>query len=594
MRDLHLPSSKRAPIEDEQAPRMTSTTFVSPPPSGDERWSTQRFWHDALVLCALVLSMALYYLVGNHNISSSINHGLGVPLVMLSRLDQLYAWPFLLLFLLLCWYRPPFALALLPLSLPYYLIPKPVYNHFELSPAEIMLWSTTIVIMLQAAFRRRHWRYRLSLSELRARLGPFLVPILVFVLFAFVSVFIAYAKDAALRAFREEVFDPLLYLSLALFCLRSRADITRLLFSLFGTGLLIALLGLAQSLLFKNTLHPDSENLVRITTVYGSANSIALLFDYTLPIALAFLFAKVSWKLRLLVLALCLPVFAALYLSDSRGSWLLGIPLAVLFILALVIRNRKAVLFGVTALVVILFGVLSLFHTQITDFVVNGHTNQKDVSSITKRPWLWLSAIDMIHDSPWLGYGMDNWLCHYSNSWANVCLYPPPHKPGWNLDKKGHYHPLPPPKLHAYWILHSPFNGKATGMADEPTLSHPHNDFLQVWVSIGVFGLLAYIAVLVLFYRLLACILAFLHTYQPPHAAQLRWMTIGVGASMLASLVQGQIDSSFLEQDLAFCFWILVIVLLVIRWQIGMPWRLLIPSRREFNQHTSSQSPQAV
>ena len=576
MRDIHSPHrSNRISAESDQASTVSVSSSSSPSDEGNER----SFWHDGLVIVSLVLAMALYYVIGNHAISSTINHGLGVPIVALSHLNPLFAWPFLLLFLLLCWYRPAFAVVLLPLTLPYYLLPKTVYGHLALSPAEIMLWSTTLVVVVQAVLKRKSWRYRLSLSEFRDRLGPFLVPILVFALFAFVSIFIAYAKDTALRAFREEVFDPLLYLSLALFCLRTRADITRLLFVLFGTGLVVALLGLLQFFLFRNTLHADSEHLTRITTVYGSGNSIALLFDYTLPIALAFLLAKVSWKIRLLVLVLCVPVFVALYLSDSRGSWLLGIPLAVLFILALVIRRRKVVLFGATALVVVLLGALALFHTQITAYVVNGHTNQKDVSSITRRPWLWLSALDMIHDSPWLGYGMDNWLCHYSDSWANVCLFPPPHTPGWNLDKNGHYNPIPPDKLHAYWILHSPFNGRATGMADEPTLSHPHNDFLQVWVSIGVFGLLAYIAVLVLFYRLLACILAFLHEKQPANAVQWRWMTIGVGASMLAALVQGQIDSSFLEQDLSFCFWLLVFVLLIIRWQIAMPWRLLLPPR---------------
>ncbi len=576
MRDIHSPHhSDHIFIESDQ----TSAVPASPSSSIDDKGNKQRFWHDCLVLSALVLAMVLYYLIGNHQISATINHGLGVPIVALSHLNPLFAWPFLLLFLLLCWYRPPFAIALLPLTLPYYLLPKTVYGHLDLSPAEIMLWSTTLLVITQALFKRKDWRYRLSLSHLRDRLGPFLLPILVFALFAFVSIFVAYAKDTALRAFREEVFDPLLYLSLALFCLRTRADITRLLFALFGTGLLIALLGLVQFFLFKNTLHPDSENLTRITTVYGSANSIALLFDYTLPIALAFLFAKVSWKTRLCVLALCVPVFVALYLSDSRGSWLLGIPLAILFMLALVIRNRKIVLFGTTALVIVLLGTLALFHTQVTNYVINGHTNQKDVSSIAKRPWLWLSAIDMIHDRPWLGFGMDNWLCYYSDSWANVCLFPPPHKPGWNLDKRGHYNAFPPDKLHAYWILHSPFTGKSTGMADEPTLSHPHNNFLQVWVSMGVFGLLAYVAVLIFFYRLLACILAFLDSKQPANSSQWRWMTIGVGASMLASLVQGQIDSSFLEQDLSFCFWMLLIVLLLIRWQIAMPWSLMIPLR---------------
>jgi len=33
------------------------------------------------------------------------------------------------------------------------------------------------------------------------------------------------------------------------------------------------------------------------------------------------------------------------------------------------------------------------------------------------------------------------------------------------------------------------------------------------------------------------------------------------------------IDSSFLEQDLAFCFWMLVLALLLLRALSGTPWR---------------------
>jgi putative inorganic carbon (hco3(-)) transporter len=42
---------------------------------------------------------------------------------------------------------------------------------------------------------------------------------------------------------------------------------------------------------------------------------------------------------------------------------------------------------------------------------------------------------------------------------------------------------------------------------------------------------------------------------------------------MLAAMVQGMIDSAFLEQDLAFCFWMLVAALLLLRVQVGMLWK---------------------
>ena len=49
---------------------------------------------------------------------------------------------------------------------------------------------------------------------------------------------------------------------------------------------------------------------------------------------------------------------------------------------------------------------------------------------------------------------------------------------------------------------------------------------------------------------------------------------------MVAALVQGQVDSSFLEQDLAFCFWMLVGALLLLRFLSGTPWRGSLHEKR--------------
>jgi hypothetical protein len=57
-------------------------------------------------------------------------------------------------------------------------------------------------------------------------------------------------------------------------------------------------------------------------------------------------------------------------------------------------------------------------------------------------------------------------------------------------------------------------------------------------------------------------------------------MTAGVGAAMLAGVIQGQVDSSFLAQDLSFCFWMLVSALLLLRVFSGTPWRRSLPLKQ--------------
>ena len=505
------------------------------------------FWHDRLVEAGLILSMALYYVIGNANLGSGY----------LFQLNPLFSAPFLLLFALLCWYRLPFAIALLPLTLPYYLLHKTIVSHYSFSLAEITLGVCLLVALLQLLLQRSRWQYWLPWQELRERLGPFTIPILVFLAAAAFSIIIAYDKVVALRSFREEVFDPLLYVVLALCCLRSRQHLARLLAALLGSGFLVALLGIVQFFFFKNQLVLESDGIRRVHVMYGSANSIGLLFDYVLPIGLALVVVRrqhaqkvlASWKKRALAVAICLPLLYVLYLTQSIGAWL-AIAAAALFIAALSIRSRRELLIGVALFVVVMGVAVFFFHTRMERFIFDSHVDVQGVSTATKRLYLWQSALNMIHDSPWFGYGMDNWLCHYS--YNTTCFTP---------------------HLHHYLIANDPVTGKSTDLKLEPFLSHPHNVFLHVWVSICIFGLLAFAGLLVLFFWLFVRILKHLHSMGTKKNLSLQWMTIGVGAAMLAAMLQGLVDSAFLEQDLAFCFWMLVVALLLLRALSGTPWR---------------------
>jgi putative inorganic carbon (HCO3(-)) transporter len=526
---------------DEQ--RNPFLSFAKNDRDGGGRGGLTPFWQDRLFEGALILSMGLYYTVANPNLYFGI----------FPNANPLYSLPFLLIFAILCWYRLSFAIALLPLALPYYYLQKVVFAHYAFSLAEVTLGVCVVVASARLLCKPEDRRFLLSWRELSDRLGPFLWPIVVFVLAAMISITVAYEKTYAIRAFREEVFDPLLYVVLIFMYLRARKDLLRLLGAFLGCGLVIALLGLAQYVFFRNTLVVESDGIQRVHAVYGSANNVALLFDYVLPLALAWLLGKVAWRSRLLALVLIVAMGVVIDLTSSRGSWMVAIPIAAVFVIACAIPNRRLLIGGSLVCVAVLALVFGIFHAQLWHYVVDGHVGSDGHSTALMRPFLWLSALHMIHDSPWLGYGMDNWLCHYSVN--TIC----------------------PSHLPTYMI--STWHGKPTGLADEPTLSHPHNDFLHVWVSIGIFGLLAFVALLILFYWLFARILRHVDTSVEKDRVSWRWMVVGVGAAMLAAMAQGQIDSSFLEQDLAFCFWILLAMLLLLRLHSQTAWRDRSPSQ---------------
>ncbi len=533
----------------ENAKTTSHAPISSPPNKRRLLQGLSPFWHDRLIESGLVVSLALYYVVGNEH--------LGVGRIF--HLNPLFSLPFLLIFAALCWYRPSFAIALLPLALPYYLLQKTVISHYSFSLAEIAFGTCLVVALLQIVLLGGKWHYRLSWQELRDRLGLFALPMLVFFLAAAFSVVIAYDHTVALRALREEVFDPLVYLLLAMFCLRSRQDVARLLIALLGTGLIVALMGMAQYFLFRHQLVLEADGVRRVHAMYGSANSIGLLFDYVFPIGLALAVVGAqksfgifrSWWARILAVVVCLPLLLVLYLSQSRGAWM-AIAVAAVFIVALSIRNRRVLLVAGVIFGIGLGVFLVVFHRSVVAFIFADHTSTSGVSTATVRVYLWESALRMIHDHFLFGVGMDNWLCYYSSN--NICS-------------------IPALVNHHYWILQDPVTHASTGLVDQRDLSHPHNIFLHVWVSMGIFGLLAFIAVLVLFFWQFGRMLRQLRSAEFKGSPHLEWMTIGVGAAMLAALVQGMVDSSFLEQDLAFCFWMLVAALLLLRYLSGTPWR---------------------
>jgi O-antigen ligase len=546
--NLHLSDAARDEQETLENSDLEAHVPTDPPVDiGKVGKGLSPFWHDRLIEASLILSIALYYVIGNEHLGKGY----------LFQLNPLFAIPFLLVFVALCWYRLPFAVALLPLALPYYLLHKTIFSHYSFSLIEITFGICLIVAVGQLLLQRTRWQYWLTWRELRGRFGPFTIPILVFFIAAAFSIVIAYEKVFAQRAFREEVFDPLIYVLLAFYCLRSRQDVTRLLAAILGTGLMVAIAGIVQYVFLKNQVVAGSDNLSRVYAMYGSANSIGILFDYVLPVGFALVVARTQyalntlaiWRGRLAAIAFCLVLLYVLYLSQSDGAWL-AIAVAALFIVALSIRRRKTLLIAAPLFVMVLGITFFLFHTRIMNFIFDNHVDVHSVSTATKRLYLWRSALDMIHDSPWFGYGMDNWLCHFSLNYT--CFTP---------------------QLHHYLIANDPVTHMSTDLKFEPDLSHPHNVFLHIWLSMGIFGMLAFAAILVLFFWLFVRILRYLRSYERKENLYLQWMTIGVGAAMLAALIQGQVDSTFLEQDAAFNFWMLVVALLLLRALSGTPWR---------------------
>lgn len=480
------------------------------------------------------------------------------------------AW--LALVIALTWRSPRVALALLPLTFPFWFVPKRVWGHAVSPLSEVTLAVCALVVAVRAARwlirergatrGRRVWRIARALL---ARVGPTTALGAALLLVGMtLGLVIARRPHEALRAWRWEIAEPLVYLLLAAWYLRGRRWARMTLWALIGSGLIIAALATAQALGWHVTFTPvgAGERLIaylpptagpyRVTAiVYGSANSVGAWLERAMPVALAIalLGCGLALRERLLAGAATLAMLPALLWTDSRGAWLgaaAGLGLVALVWLAprcwrawsgaasarlgamdiLIYRVWRwpALVAGIGALMVIALVGWSAWGGALLRTVSAG---RPDTGAV--RLLLWQAALRMIHDHPLLGIGPDQFLYYYDPAYTS----------------------------HPYLISHA--NGHITVAVFQPNLAHPHNLPLDLWLSAGLLGLVGYMLVVVALagraIRLIRWAVA---------SAWRRVAAVGVVGSLLATLTHGMLDSAYFQPDLALAFWWGVVALIAL------------------------------
>tara|TARA_B100001564_G_scaffold348444_1_gene350370 strand:- start:2027 stop:3115 length:1089 start_codon:yes stop_codon:yes gene_type:complete len=206
-------------------------------------------------------------------------------------------------------------------------------------------------------------------------------------------------------------------------------------------------------------------------TIYSNISMLHFFLSFIL-----LLYAKNNSRSIILPLAGSFFAIIAVILSASRGP-LLAIPLFFLFI----ILNNKYLLFKIKY-IVIGFLVLSflIYSSGISNRVIDGYndlksqnltnlrTSWKSTGSIIPRLIIWQGSINMIKDQPYLGVGLDNFNNHLVTQIESKKI------PAIRLD---------------------PSNPSAG-------FNHGHNQYLDLFAKTGIFGLLIFLLVLFIYFRI--------------------------------------------------------------------------------------------
>ena len=405
--------------------------------------------------------------------------------------------------------RPAWGVALIALTIPFYVPPLPkVILGYQFSPVEVFTLVATAAWITRAVLD----------SGLRARRGPFQLggirllradwAALAFVGVATLSLAFTEFRGVAFNEWRVVLVEPFLFYLLLRGVRLRDSEMWVVIDAFVLSGVIVALYGLWQYATGQNLITAEG-GLLRLRSIYGSPNNVALYLERILPllVAMGLLGTRaIHGRRRWFYLATLIPLAAALLLTFSKGALFLGIPasLAVVFWVWQRRAGRRTWPWLVAGLAIGLAAVVtaSQIPALAARFDLFGTTGFFRVS-------LWRAAIHMFADHPWFGVGLDNFLYAY----------------------RGRY------ILDAAW--------------QEPNLNHPHNILLDFATRLGTLGL---VTGGWLIWEAARAAWRALRNAGPT------WLPVAAGLSgaLAAMLAHGLVDHSFFLIDLAFTFFLIL------------------------------------
>ncbi len=345
-----------------------------------------------------------------------------------------------------------------------------------------------------------------------------------------------FAPDSA-RAYRWTVVEPILFYFLITDAIKGRRALLRLLDFFMLAAVLVALYGLTGS----GKL--SVEGVDRVVSVYQQPNNLALYLGRAAPLAFCLaLFLPWGWRKILYGLAV-LPLGITFFLTFSRGGWIgvaaglvVGVSVGIRWqwgwLSAKVPRAFRLWLAGVAGATVLLALLGLVLFPKLPERIF-------DPGSSLLRLTIWGSALHMGVDHPIFGIGPDQFLNQFQGGYGPC-------------EKNDHGDIVSTQK---------DFN--------ECFTSHPHNIFLDYWLSLGIIGLIVLVWLLWRYYRE-SINLAKWAASKVGADPLARALALGLLASMTNFFVHGLVDNSYFLMDLALIFWMSCAMVQLLRTRLGI------------------------
>lgn len=448
--------------------------------------------------------------------------------------------------------RPDIALRFVPLTVPLFFMPKGVWDaRFGIRDSGLSVPLHEVVLLVTLAATCARWAWQRLRGQSPAVTRPAIQAIwanpfcILFLIAGTLGILVAQpgGRGAALREWRWLVVEPLLFYSLIPILRPTRVEArgpaaqtpaqparpwSFMVYPFLVGGALVGLLGILQFLGLdlvpaigsKVGFSDDRifvEGVQRVSSVYGHPNNLGLYMGRVWPLAAALALGELWWNDEqrndpagtsrsfpwrgLLFVSCALLALGGLLVSFSKGALLGG--LVALVVLVLASREQLPVMLR-RWLIPALGGALVLAGVAGLALGVERINPLGATSGI--RLSTWASTLAMLRDHPILGIGLDQ-----------------------------------------FGLLYPRYIDPALANTNEQFTSHPHNLLLDIWLRLGLLGLVAFGGLLARFYRQLA--IGLRRGFGAP-------LAVGLVAAMAAALTHGLVDNFYFVPDLAFAFWL--------------------------------------
>ncbi|MBX3013405.1 MAG: O-antigen ligase family protein [Caldilineaceae bacterium] len=379
-----------------------------------------------------------------------------------------------------------------------------------LPPAHAMLFCLGAALWLRQDRSLTAWRWK-TLWPWRHRLHPFDWLALLWLLISLLPGLYSWPRSAYAQGLLNLVLLPLLAYAATRYLARTPRQQTEVIGALFVGGVAVAMIGIR---LWWQGQGTAADGVLRLVGPYFSPNHTALYLERTAWLGVGLAFHQSNRWRRWLFLAVGL-IGVALFLTASRGAWLLGMPAGALTCGWLLSRYHRAeggwywwplrrwhrVGLGLGTIAVLLMGVT--FSYLSWERLTNSAT-------ITERLLIWQTTWQLWREHWLVGVGPGGFFWYYPR--------------------------------------YLPWSATA-----DPNLLHPHNLWLELLAGWGILGLSWVLCAGWQIGRIYARIQRHAR-HNGPQA--IPWPLLGLLAALAAGLVHGQVDTFAALPDLAVWHWI--------------------------------------